>query len=233
MDLVKELHDKLLEAMPEGANHPQDCPICSAGDGTTCNHQSEVSMFTQEDMDAAVANAVTPLKDTIADLQKKMEAEAAADAHASEKAELEAKINEFQVQLDKAVLDATSAKTEYDNLVAFLNETIAAAEAEEAQKAKKAGRVQKMKTYAFSDEQVEERADRWAAMSDEEFDTYVSDLEALGAKAVAEAEDAQTTLPTATAMTAAAEVKNHGDKSSAMRSVLSMSRRGIDPATIR
>lgn len=233
-DVISQLHNKLLESMPDGANHPEDCPICNAGDGAELHPGGVMSTFTQEELDAAVEAAITALKSEVADLQRKLEKSDAEDAFASEKAELETQIAELQVKLDAAVLEATAAKTEYAGLVSYLEAQVSEQAEEEARKQKKADRIAKMRAYAFTDEQVEERADRWAAMDDEQFESYLADLEAIGNKkseddsSKDEASDSK--IPADTAMNNKSEKKMDGK--AAMREVLSLKSRGIDPATV-
>ena len=238
-ELLKSIHDQLIENMPEGANHDQ-CPLC-ADTESTCDHtakegeMSTVTTYTQEDFDtavaAAIAAAVAPLEQQIAELKLS----ATQETSAKEKADLEAQLAELQLAHDKLTLDLSEAVAKYDTYVAELEQmTIAAAE-EEAKKAKKADRVAKMKMYAFTDEYIEAQADRWAAMTDEAFEAHVSDLESSGAKKAAtdEADKKEDeTLPPQTAMTASAGKPAKNADMSAVRDVLSMKFRGIDPSTV-
>ena len=225
--LATELHDLMLSFKPSGVEHPSDCPLCAVEDGATADTEGGVMSdptYTQEELDAAVAAAVK-------EIQARLEMSETQESFAKEKEALEARIEELQVQLDKAVLETEQAKTDGESVLAFLTQAKADEEEAEQKEAKKNDRKEKMKKYAFQDEYVEANAERWAAMSDEQFDAYLADLESSGARKSEDTESTEEEIPAETAMTAtAADTKKAN--SGLLQEVLSMKLRGIDPNTV-
>lgn len=174
------------------------------------------------------------LLDTVADLTAKV-AELTTASTASEtdakiaaaKAELEAQIAELQTKLDAATLEAQAAKEDRDSTVSYLESEAAAAEAAAAITARKDERIAKVKEAAsFPDEYLEENADRFAAMSDEEFEKALADWAVIAPK---KAGSTDTKIPATTAMTASATTTG---TESVLSEVMDLRFKGVDVRTI-
>jgi hypothetical protein len=224
----KQLHDELLINKPSGASHEAStCPFCAVEDGDKHAPGGEMSTnYTQDDINAAVAEATRPLEAKIAELMSAMEQSAVDAKVGSVRAELEAKIAELQAALDSAVLEAQAAKTDYETLVASTEAEKAEQARLQAIEASKAARKEVAAKYAFSEDYVAASLERWASMPDADFAALVSDWDAVAAKR----EDARKGDLKETAMTAALE--KTGDSKSVVREVLAMNLRGIDPRTL-
>lgn len=211
VDSDKALHDLLLANKPEGAVHDSDsCEFCQESTSgqqvvSTQGGVPDVSTVTQEDISKAVEAAVAPLNeelDTLRKFKADVESSEAAQAQQAKIEEAETKAEELQNKLDESVIEATEAKKSYEDLVAWLEaEAEAKAEAERIE-AVKAERVEKVRELnLFKDSYIEENADRYAAMSEEAFETAVADWKA-AAEAKKEDEGSEEELPTSTAFVA-------------------------------
>src|SRR5437763_15963886 len=109
---LKAIHDRLLEAMPPGAEHPaDDCSFCAvaATEGTdTTSGGVMPETFTQTDVDAAVAAAVGPLQQRLAELEAQVQETEVGKAVAAAVAEKETVVSDLQAQLDAAVAARTT-----------------------------------------------------------------------------------------------------------------------------
>ena len=176
----KELHDRLLAEKPDGAVHdPDSCPFCAmedepSGGGNMTDEELQAKI------DAAVAEAVKAKDEEIASLKAAVvttETEAAVKAAVADK---DTEIAELRKELDEAVLREANAKAEHDSLVAFLEAEKTAAEEREAAAARKDSRIEKLRTVArFPEEYLTANADRFAAMSDDEFEARCAEYAAL------------------------------------------------------
>lgn len=189
-----KLHDDLLAAQPEGARHDSDiCPFCadkaqstasrippgSAGpdvsddqnpstEGGTSRTMSDIS---QEAHDAllkkAVEDAVKTTEAALATKTKEADDSAAkAKELETEVADLKSDNDRINKELDAAQVKLTSANDE----VKSLKDDIAKKEkdAELAELAsKRAEQVKNLKL--FSDEYVQEKASKWATLTDDDF----------------------------------------------------------------
>lgn len=227
MDALQQIHDELLKSKPEKASHDADqCPLCAAQiDGTSSPAGGEMSdkQFTQEELDAAVAEALKPIQDEL----KGLRANASKSEVEANIADLNSQIKELQSQLDAAVLETQKAKQEKADLEA---EIAAAKEAEEHAKALAARRDERLakvgEVASFPDEYMQANADRWAAMSDEDFEAAVSDWKTISVK---KAEGEEVDPPRQTAMVASREDKS---TSSALRDIFDLKLRGVDPRRV-
>lgn len=221
MNALQALHDMFIAKMPEGASHEaDDCPVCT-GELSEIEGGS-VNTYTEEE--------VQELRTQISDLEAKVK-EHAESSRESEfqakideaKTELEAKVAELQSQLDTAVLENENAKQERDNLLAWLEEQKNAVEEAAALAARRDERIAKVREVAsFPDEHIEKNADRWAKLSDEDFEAALEDWRTVSAKK-------NEGLPTASALTASREGNSDDKGSSVMRDVMRMRSLGVDP----
>lgn len=191
---IKEVHDELMKQMPSGAEHDaESCPICAhpgegRSDDDSLTRGGDMSTtYTKEDIDSAVAEAVKPLQDRIRELETASEQSELQARFDQEKAELEEKVRDLQTQLDSAVLTAEEAKSAYQGLLDFLAEEVAREEAAREVEARKESRLAVVSEVAkFPEEYVKANADRWAELSDEEFEAVVNDWKAISASTASE-----------------------------------------------
>jgi hypothetical protein len=142
---------------------------------------------------AAVAEATSPLTSRIAEL----EGSAQQTEVEQMKSDLEARISELEGKLDAAVLEATAAKEEKAALEQTIEDEKAAAEEAAAVTARREERLQKVKEVAnFPDTYLAENADRFAAMSDEDFNARLEEWTTLSKPSES------TGIPKTTALTA-------------------------------
>jgi hypothetical protein len=210
---LKAIHDRLMADKPDGATHdPATCPLCAmdavdTGGTTAHDHPkggSSVTTYSQEQLDAAVQEAVTkataPLQTQLAELQgqtAEQQQQAAVDQAVAEKV---AELAELQTKLDAATLEAATEKKAREDLEAFLENAKAEATAKAEADARKDARIEEVKAaeLAFSDEWLDANADRLAAMSDEDWTAQLDSWKVLANKASDE-------IPTTTSLQAARE----------------------------
>lgn len=233
----RRVHDELLRQMPNGASHdPELCPVCAP------THQAEVAAvktYTEDELraevDRATAEATGSLRARLAELEGK-EAQASVEAAvAAATEEANTKVAELEARLDAAVLAANEATERHDATLSYLAEMAAAEEAKAAAAARRGGRMAQVAEVAkFTDAQLEERADRWAAMDDDEFASVLADYRAIAAAAaeVTTAHgDTNSTPPAQTAMVAAAPAPT-GSRTSAIQGALALRRTAVAPNTV-
>lgn len=216
MEELKAIHDRMLAEQPEGASHDASlCPFCAPAvleaASTTLSGGSVSEKTYTEDEYNELASQVEALKAQVADLTATA-SEAEVDAKVSvATAELEQQVADLQAQLDTSVAEAATSKQQFESLVSYLEaEEVARAEAE-ALEARKSERIEAVKEAApFSDDYISENADRWAALSDDEFAAAIEDWKTVAAKAVATVTDSvdnkkDDNIPAETAMKASAD----------------------------
>lgn len=227
---AKELHDRWLEQKPEGASHDEaSCVLCAevkpnatGGAGDSMSDKT----YTKEELDAAVAAAVSPLEAKVNDLLSEKTNEEIAAKIAEAVAEVETKLAEVQRELDVKTAEAESAKVELENARAYLEAEVAKAAEAEAVEARKAERTEAIKENAnYSDEYIAANADRWAAMPDAEFAGLVEDLKSAGVKKGDE-------IPEKTGLNGGRETASKDEGKSALRSLLDMRAAGINPSRL-
>ncbi len=230
---LKGKHDALLAGMPEGASHDSEtCAFCAMdlNEPTQTTGGQSVKTYTEEELAAAIAVAVASLESQVAELQKTDAEEELAAKIAEAKAPLEAAAAELTTKLEDAQLRAETAEKAHADLVAYLDAEAAAATEAEAAAARKDERIAVVKAAAtVSDEFVAQHADRWATLSDEEFDERVATMREI-ASATAPAA-ASTPLPAATALQTARET--NGAETSAAKTLIGLRLEGIDARSIR
>jgi hypothetical protein len=226
----KALHDRLLAEKPDGATHDETaCPICAMTDepgGTTDDITEGGSMsttYTEEELKAAVDAATLPLAARIKDLEASHQESEVEAAVAAAKAESDAKIAEVQAELDAKVIEAEAEKTRADGIVAWLDEQKTIAEQAAVAEARKAERLDAVKEVAnFPAEYLEKNADRFAAMSDEDFDTAIDGFKA----AIARTEEKGDGIPAKTALHAGLDTTTDNGKTTAVKALIGARRSG-------
>lgn len=202
----KEIHDKLLEQMPEGASH-EPCSYCLMSTESPEGGTRVDKTYTEEDLQTAVAEATAELAAKVAAMESAAQESEVAAAISAVKAEAAAEIEELRSNLDNAVLAAQAAKNELDTYKADI-EAIAAAEtlATEVAARREERLAQVKEAASFPDEYLEANADRYAAMSDEDFAERLQEF-----AAISPAKSGDDKIPSTTALTAARDETN--DKS--------------------
>lgn len=185
----KALHDRLLNEKPADAVHdPAECPLCAMTDDTTGGKPTDdtrggsmsTTTHTDEELKAAVDAAVAPHLARIKDLEASQQTSEVDAAVAAAKAELEGQIAELQTQLDAKVLEAQTEKERADGITAWLDEEKVKAEQAALVDARKSERIDKVKEVAsFPQEYLDANADRFAAMSDEDFEVALEGWKAI------------------------------------------------------
>jgi hypothetical protein len=165
MDMTRELHDFLLTIQPEGASHEvRTCSFCTE---TASAKEREVADFSQEQHEQLLEAAV--LKAT-----EEVTATAAAEHDAS------------ILDLNQKLEAANQALAERDTEIEGLKSTIS--DRDEADRLAKLAdeRVEQVQEVAtFTEEQLEERAPRWAAMDEQTFEGVLADYKAVATAAAA------------------------------------------------
>lgn len=235
---LQEMHDRLIAVSPEGVTCPPDCPFCSGEyieeeSHIGGNHVSDKTHSIEEVealVTAAVAKATAPLQAEL-DQFKAGEETAEVEAQiAAVRAETETQISEITRKLDEAVLEATQAKQERDEITAWLTAEEERVTHEAEITAKRAARIEQVAAIVtFPDEYVTERSDKWAALSDEDFESLLADYKTIGEKA----NSGQGPLPKVTAMVATRETGVQSKVGSAVKDLIRGRNLGIDPRNIR
>lgn len=146
----------------------------SEGDGG-----EEVNTYTQEEFDAALEAALSPVKAELEALRADADASAVETQITEIREQAQAEVEELQKKLDNAVLAEQAAKDERDAIVAWLESEAQAAAEAAALAERREERVGRVKEVAsFPEDHLAANADRWAAMSDEDFDALLADYEA-------------------------------------------------------
>lgn len=164
--------------MPEGANHVS-CALCQpAGTAEKAEEVAEVAdgerTFTETEHFALLTDAVA--RETASLSTDKQELEATVEGLRAEKSE---EINGLQSRIDVLEAEKAAAEKARDEAVAEHERFKAELEELAARKARKSDRVERMKAAAPSLEEsyfTEQRAERWAEMSDEAFETLIADI---------------------------------------------------------
>lgn len=233
--LLKQQHDELLEQVPAGAIHDvAECPLCngSIGDDQALE-RGEKSMYSEDELKAAVDGAVAPLQERIKELLTSTEQAELETKIAEAKTPLEEQIADLQGQLDAAVLETQAAKDELTNTVSYLETAKADEEAEvEFTRVREERITQVREAASFAEDYVEANADRWAHMDAESFDAALDEWKMISTKPSAVVVDPK--VPAETAMRGATTA---GDKAkpegmALMRQVLDGTLRGNDPRKV-
>jgi hypothetical protein len=144
---------------------------------------SDEAKYTDSDVAAKVAEAMAPLQAKLDELTAAKDAEGVEAKISEIKAQYDGEVAELQTQLDAVTIERDTYKSEFETFKAELQEAADAASAEAAAEARKEERVAAVKEVAnFSDDDIEARSTRWAALNDEDFASLIEDY-----KSVAEA----------------------------------------------
>lgn len=179
---LKAFHDLLLQLKPDEVSHCEDsCALCAGETDETTNREGRMSTFTQEQVDAmlaeaqaqaeAAANARTSeLQARVDELESKFKESEVGAAVEAAVAEKDSEIADLAAKLDSAEARAATAETALETFKSELAELDAEAQRLAELEARKTERTEKVtKLEVFSDEKVAENIDRWAALDDDEF----------------------------------------------------------------
>lgn len=225
---LRALHDRLLELMPDGAEHQEgDCSLCTvtAADETHRTQGGVMPEFTQADIDAAVAAATSPLQQRLTDLEAQAQEGEVGKAVATAVAEKETQITDLQTQLDAATAGRTAAESKLAETEQYWTAAIAAQEEAVAIAARKDTRIgQASEIGVFSEEYLAQNSDRFAAMSDADFAARLDEWKLIAAQAGGE-----TQAPPATTAMVASRTDQPGVKpSSTLGRLAEMRARSVD-----
>lgn len=243
METIKELHDALLESIPDGETHDQEhCSICNGNEQATIysNNTNNTTRggdkmtYDEEDFIAAVREAVAPVKataderiDTLTRENDSLKAQLEEVHSTQAEQETAGQIAEMQSKLDEAELRASAAEENLSNMVAYLESVTAEKEAVEALEARKSEVRELIRDAAgFRDEYIEENLDRWASMSEELFEATLNDYRAARTPATEATSDTPTGALAETAISTVREEKV--DKPSNAATVFGARSMGID-----
>jgi hypothetical protein len=201
-DGLKAIHDHLLASMPEGAEHESTtCSLCALEvieDTTPGGSMPET--FTQEEVEAAITAATAPLQQRLNELEAQVQESEVGRAVAQATEAKDAEISTLQQQIDAAEAARTAAENKLNEVEQFWVDAIAAHEATVEHAARKERRVTEAKQAGvFNDDYINENADRFAAMSDEDFGARLDEWRLIAAKT-----GDDTTAPARTALVASA-----------------------------
>lgn len=241
---VRELHDEALALMPEGAEHDEsDCPICAsetAGedhDTAQADHQegkmsgTTTDALSKETHDAllrqAVEDATAALSRENESLTEQVEAlTEERDEAQSQVTELKGETERLNGELDSAQVALTTAEERASELEAEITKRDEQARLREIAD-ERAKQVRNLGLFAEDD--IDEKAQRWASLDDEAWSERVEEWRAI--KGASGDEQAQTTTTTSTETASAITGTSEGEeeqeeaaeeKTSARRQVLGL-----------
>jgi DNA repair exonuclease SbcCD ATPase subunit len=184
-DGLKAIHDQLLADMPEGAEHDEaTCPMCALEvEENTTPGGSMPETFTQEDLDAAVTAMSDTLQQRLKELEAQVQESEVGRAVAQATEAKDAEISQLQQRIDAAEASRTAAENKLNEVEQFWVDAIATQQAASELDARKERRVTEAKQAGvFSDDYINENAERFAAMSDEDFSARLEEWRLIAAK---------------------------------------------------
>lgn len=240
-----ELHDRALDLMPEDASHESDeCPICiekaaQQGDAEATDSSStedenmegnmsatQTDTLSQETHDAllrtAVADATAALqRDNEALTEQVEELTSERDEAQTKVSTLEGEVARLNDDLDNVQVELAAAQEKVTELESDIAERDEQAQIREVAQ-ERAKQVRNLNL--FSDDAIDEKAERWAALSDEDWAERLEEWKGIqGSNAGGDgAGDGST--ETASAMSGSSEGQDEASKkkSSARRAILGL-----------
>ncbi len=180
--------------------------------------------YTEDDLKIAIEEAVSQ---ALAPFQEEAALETLAIAFEDVKAPLVAQIETLQNTIDTVTLRAETAEANYSALVTMLEEAQAAQDRAVEEAARREARREAVKDL-FTAEFVEERLDRWVALSDDDFATLLDGWKAVASKKEEKVENTDSTIPATTAMKASREDDNKNIAKNERRELAEFGLRGGD-----
>lgn len=225
---LKALHDRLMAHRPDGADHDEEnCSFCREGvtDSTTTGGPMPET-FTQGDIDAAVTAATDSLQKRLSELESQAQETEVGRAVAEATATKDTEISTLQQQLDTATAERTAVESKLTETETFWTDAITAQQAavELAQRREK--RMAEAKAAGvFDEDYLTKNADRFAAMSDDDFAARLDEWRLIAAKS-----GSGTSQPVQTALVASAT--NETPSQSGLSLIPEMRLSGVDPRTL-
>lgn len=156
--------------------------------------------FTQEDIDAATAAAVATLQTRLSELETQVQETEVGRAVAEVTAAKNTEISTLQEQLDAATAARTAAESKFGESEQFWTDAIAAHQAAVEVAARKTERIAEATAAGVFDEKyISDNADRFAAMSAEDFQARLDEWQLIAAQTGA---PKSTPVPARTALVA-------------------------------
>lgn len=198
---ARQIHDALLAIAPEGETH-DPCDLCSVMSNETAAEESapairkeDISMdpiYTQEQADSLVEAAVSKAKEAFAS-----ELAAALEPKDGRITELETELADVQAKRDQDQVELAAAQAKATELAS----EIARRDEEVAKEARKSVVLEKVtELKAFSEKYIEENVARWVAMDDEQFASFVEQVQDMASAIVPATNTSETVVPEETAM---------------------------------
>jgi hypothetical protein len=214
---LKAMHDLLLEHAPDGVAHTP-CLLCDESVVTEQPGRGEMAekSYTQEDLEAqvaaAVAKATGPLEAQLNELKASKDQQEGQQAQTEAIAAKDTEIAELQSKLDTAVLEASKSAEDKTAIEAFWTKAVEDAEQAQALETRKGERITKLKeVVSFPETYLDENADRFAAMSDEDFAARLDEYAQVASKTEGDEKDKKVETegkPAATALKASRQTQS-------------------------
>lgn len=184
--------------------------------------------FTKEQVEAQIAEAVRPLREQLAELEKAAQDTEVGKAVTAAIEPLNEQIAVMQAKLDDAEVRATAAENAKNELESFWAQAIADHEEAQARKDREAQRVEAAKAAGvLSEEYITANAERFSSWSDEEFAARLEEWTAVAAQAKAESE-----IPANTGFQAARENASATTNGSNLSLLREMRSALVDPRSL-
>ena len=212
MDELLEEHLKTLAQKPVDMTDSDYASFIEDHKGTCllCNEKAHLDdpdergdmekNYTQAELEAAVAAAVTPLAaelDTIKNSAEVAEQEAKITQIQEE---ADQKVAEAEARVDTATVEANTAKTELAEKIAYLEKVKQDTEDAAAREALKTERTEAAAKANFPEDRIAERIDSWVAMSDEDWASTLEDWKAIPSAPAEQANEETLNAPLETAV---------------------------------
>lgn len=206
------------------------CPLCALGADATHDTNSGGSMpesFTQADLEAAVAAATSDLQKRLEELGAQVRDTEVGQAVAEAVAAKETEVSELQNKLDAAEAARTAAENKLSETEKYWTDAITSAEEAAQVAARREERVaEAKKAGVLSDAYVDENAERFAAMSGEDFKARMDEWRAIAASAGTKTGE----IPAKTALNAARATEDQ--PTSALSYIADLRRDRVDPKSL-
>lgn len=184
--------------------------------------------YSEDEVVAAIAAALKPVQEELSSLQAKAKDDAVEARLEEMKEAHDAEIAEIRVELDGKVIEAQTAKEQYDQLIAWLDEQSAQLEQAAERASREESRLAAVaKVIAFPDAFVQSNTERWVSMSDEDFEALVESYNVAAKIAAGKNPVTKEVSLAGTAMSGERETSSENEVS-ILRTVMQQHRSGLD-----
>jgi hypothetical protein len=184
--------------------------------------------FTQEDIDAAIAVATGSLQKRLSELESQAQETEVGRAVAEAIAAKDTEISTLQQQLDTATAERTAVESKLAETETFWTDAVTAQQAAVELAERREKRMAEAKAAGvFDEDYLTKNADRFAAMSDDDFAARLDEWRLIAAKSGSGASSSQ---PVQTALVASAA--NENPARSALSFIPELRLSGVDPRTL-